>query len=119
MARWKAYKGANSAYLKPKMFGRWVLFVKMRKLVKYHLNNMQNKLTPVKADLSIAFNRWQFQTGRSHLALNGLDKEVLIAKAAEAQRKVDQLQDRTDDTEEYLGHMGMQRDELVDNYMKS
>jgi len=44
IARWKAYKGANSAYLKPKMFDRWVAFVKFRKLMRYHLKNMLNKL---------------------------------------------------------------------------
>lgn len=119
IARWKAYKGANSAYLKPKMFDRWVAFVKFRKLMRYILNNLQNKLQPVKADLSISFNRWKYMTGKSHAALNGLDKSALVSKCADNYRKVNQLEERTNDTEEYLGHMGMQRNELVENYMKS
>lgn len=44
ISRWKHYKAANSAYLKPKMFDRWVAFVKFRKLMRYLLNNCLNKL---------------------------------------------------------------------------
>jgi hypothetical protein len=80
---------------------------------------MENRLQPVKADLSIAFNRWKYNTGNSHKRLNGKDKKELVAKCADNHRNLDRLEDRTADTEEYLGHMGMQRDELVDNYMKS
>jgi len=58
-------------------------------------------------------------TGKSHAAMNGLDKEVLEAKCADKVRRLNQLEDRTNETEEYLGHMGMQRNELVENYMKS
>jgi len=65
------------------MFDRWVAFVKFRRLLRYLGRNMMNKLQPVKADLSIAFNRWKYMTGKSHAAMNGLDKEVLVAKCAE------------------------------------
>ena len=58
-------------------------------------------------------------TGKSHTALNGLDKSVLVAKCADNYRRVNHIEERTNDTEEYLGHMGMQRNELVENYMKS
>jgi len=50
-------------YLKPKMFERWLQYVHMRKLLRYLLRNIENKLKPVKADLSIAFNRWKFGMG--------------------------------------------------------
>jgi len=51
------------------------MIVKMRKLLTYILRNMCNKLQPVKADLSIAFNRWKFD--KRHL-LCGHEKEDLI-----------------------------------------
>jgi hypothetical protein len=35
------------------------------------------------------------------------------------QQKIDDLLMKQEETEEYLAHMGMQRDELVENYMKS
>lgn len=46
-------------YLKPKMFDRWKLFTRVRKLIRYLLNNMENRMQPVKADLSVAFIRWK------------------------------------------------------------
>jgi len=45
------------------MFDRWRAFVKMRRLLRYILRNMENKLKPVNADMSIAFNRWKFAQG--------------------------------------------------------
>ena len=45
------------------MFDRWKEYVKMRKLLRYILRNMENKLKPVTADMSIAFNRWKFAQG--------------------------------------------------------
>ena len=33
------------------------------------------------------------------------------------QQKIDDLLMKQEETEEYLAHMGMQRDELVENYM--
>ena len=50
----------SAKYLKPKVFDRWRLFVKMRKLLRYLLLNLENKLKPGYADLSIAFNRWKY-----------------------------------------------------------
>lgn len=57
--------------------------------------------------------------GKSHAALNGLDKSDLVGKCADNHCRVNKLEELTNDTEEYLGHMGMQRNELVENYMKS
>ena len=45
----------DDAYLKPKMFDRWKQFVKMRKLIRYLLNNMENSLQASKADKHRAF----------------------------------------------------------------
>lgn len=43
-----------------RMFDRWRMFVKIRKLVRYIITNMENKLQPRKADLAYVFNRWKF-----------------------------------------------------------
>lgn len=73
----------------------------------------------MKADLSIMFNRWKYTTGRSLEFLSGEERKDLQDKCAANVRKLGQLEDRTAETEDYLAHMGMQRDELIDNYMKS
>ena len=41
------------------MFDRWKQFVKMRKLIRYLLNNMENCLQASKADKHRAFQRWK------------------------------------------------------------
>ena len=76
-------------YLKPKMFDRWKMWVKIRKLVRYILTNTENKLQPRKADLQIAFNRWKFIVGdwrqiisNKHEKLNGDDRSVLVKRNA-------------------------------------
>lgn len=43
--------------------------MKLRKLVGFLLNNMENRLQPCKADLSSAFNKWKFFTGETKTEL--------------------------------------------------
>lgn len=74
----------GDAYLLPKMFDRWRMFVKIRKLVGYLLRNLDNKLRPVNADLSVAFNRWKRHN--SHFQ-SGVDKGLLIAKCSNLERQ--------------------------------
>lgn len=86
IARMRHYTTDKDLYLKPKMFDRWRMFVKQRKLVAYLLRNMENKLQPLKVDLSVAFNRWKFS--KRHL-LAGIDRKNLQAKCANDERHKD------------------------------
>ena len=43
VARMKHYTEDNDLYLKPKMFDRWKMFVKMRKLVRHWLQYIENR----------------------------------------------------------------------------
>lgn len=72
----------GDSYLIPKMFGRWRQFVQMRKLLRYILRNIENKLQPVKADLSVAFNRWKFTTVHRNQELDGIDRGLLVKDLA-------------------------------------
>ena len=108
------------------MFDRWKLFVKMRKLMRYILRNVENRLQPVRADLSIAFNRWKFATGsmakleqNKHQSLNGIDRGRLVVRCSNNTRRLNDLNQLVEQGDTFLGHMGMQRDELVENYIKS
>ena len=68
----------EEGYVKPKMFDRWRMYVQMRRLVKYLLLSTENKLLPVKSDLTIAFYKWKTKFTASNKALNGLDRQILI-----------------------------------------
>jgi len=81
VARIKHYTEKDDIYLKPKMFDRWRFYVKMRKLVRYLLRSMENKLTPVKSDLEVAFRRWKARHENSDKILNGLEKAQLIVRS--------------------------------------
>lgn len=74
----KHYTEENDAYLIPKMFDRWRYFIKMRKLVGFILNNMQNRLHAGKADMSYAFNRWKYMTSASLVDLDGTERKDLL-----------------------------------------
>ena len=49
----------HSSSVMPKAFGRWIHYVKMRKLTKRLLTQTENQLKPGKVDLHWAFNRWR------------------------------------------------------------
>ena len=62
------------------MFDRWRMYIKMRRLVRYLLRSMENKLAPVKSDLGLAFSRWKAKFANSNKILSGLDRTDLIAR---------------------------------------
>ena len=79
---------AGDSYLKPKMFDRWRQFVNMRKLLRYILRNLENKLKPVRADLSIAFNRWKLRSNQKNDTLNGVDRVLLLKDLAKKNERL-------------------------------
>lgn len=88
VARLRHYTVEDDLYLKPKMFDRWRLYVKLRKHIRQVLNNICAKLHPKHADLSVAFNRWKYS--KRHL-LSGIDRKQLAAKCANDERHKEQL----------------------------
>jgi len=46
------------------------------------LRNLENKLKPVKADLSIAFNRWKYRMITKNDELDGVEKVDLVKDLA-------------------------------------
>ena len=61
----------------------------MRKLLRYLLRNLENKLKPVKADLSIAFNRWKYSMIKKNDELDGVEKADLVKDLARKQERLD------------------------------
>ena len=116
----------DNKYLKPKMFDRWKMWVKIRKLVRYILQNTENKLQPRKADIQSAFNRWKYLVGDSkqtvsvkHGKLNGEERGVLIERNAANNQRLSDLKELTNQGETFTSHLTIQRDELIENLIKS
>ena len=76
VARLQHQAAGDDQYLKPKMFDRWRMWVKIRKLVLITLRNMENKLHAGRADLSYAFNRWKYDAN----ILQGVDRDALCLR---------------------------------------
>ena len=111
IARMRHFTQDDDLYLKPKMFDRWRMFVKIRKCVRNILNNMAAKLKPRTADLSIAFNRWKYS--KFHI-LDGVERDTLAMRCANNKRHKDQLESLEGSAKTFMDQLTIQRDELVD-----
>jgi len=81
--------------------------VHMRKLLRYILRNIENKISPVKADLSIAFNRWKQRIVHKNLELDGVDRGILIKDLAIKNGRLEKLNDLEMKANSFLTTMGL------------
>jgi len=89
-------------YVVPKMFDRWKLFVKMRKLAKHWMEYIGNRQQNVKADLAVAFDRWKYAHGRAENALSRRNKDYLEERALLAARRLNDLAENNNQSEYLL-----------------
>ena len=68
------------------VFDRWRQFVKLRKLVLYLASKMENSMTPVKADLSVCFARWQRRFEHQKSFLNAQVRHQLLDRKEQQNR---------------------------------
>lgn len=76
-----------------KCFDHWVLWLKMRKLMKYHLRATHNMLSPDKADLWIAFKRWYNSDKNLEKHLGKFMKKDLQGMVVKQAKQLDELAD--------------------------
>lgn len=119
VARLKHYTMEDDKYLIPKMFDRWKMLIKLRKLVKHWLHFIANRQKPIKADLSVFFNRWKYKFGEKQVALSHMTREELQARCVKAAEKANHLARILNADNNCVGHLLVQRDELLDNYKRS
>lgn len=92
----------EEGYVVPKMFDRWKLFVKMRKLAKHWMEYIGNRQQNVKADLAVAFDRWKYAHGRAENALSRRNKDYLEERALLAARRLNDLAENNNQSEYLL-----------------
>lgn len=112
IARFKHYTEEDDLYLKPKMFDRWVMYVKMRKLLRHWLQYIENRQKHHKADLAAAFDRWKYHYPGVHNAYSRETRDNLLKRAVENGKRLQQLADSNGENEELLTHLGKERDLL-------
>ena len=64
------------------------MFVKFRKLFRYLLRNLENRLQPTKSDISLAFTRWKYH--KWHI-ICGMDIGYLCDRSDNNARKLKYL----------------------------
>jgi len=119
VARMKHYTTDDDLYLKPKMFDRWRMYVKMRKLVRHWMNYISNRQSHHRADLAVAFDRWKYYYPGVHAKYQRHTRDQLLKRAVAAGQKLYALADSTGENEDLLNHLGLQRDDLQEHYIKS
>jgi len=81
--------------------------VHMRKLLRYILRNIENKLNPVRADLSIAFNRWKYRIVQKNEDLDGVDRGLQLKDLAIKNERLEKLNDLEMKANSFLTTMGL------------
>lgn len=59
VARWRLSAKYEDGHVMPWAFDRWRRFIKIRQLVGWTLNNLENRLQNFRCDLSWSFNKWK------------------------------------------------------------
>jgi len=81
--------------------------VHMRKLLRYILRNIENKLNPVRADLSIAFNRWKYRIVQKNEDLDGVDRGLQLKDLAIKNERLEKLNELEMKANSFLTTMGL------------
>lgn len=102
-----------------KVFEHWKMWIKMKRLFKYHMIKGNDYVTPIKADLRWCFNQWR---KADKLMLNHLEKKTfagLETRNVSQAKVLDVLADREAENSAIISHLNMQRDELLENFLKA
>jgi len=106
-------------YVIPKMFDRWRLYVKMRKMMLHWMHYIGNRQQPVRSDLAVAFDRWKYAHGKAQSLLSRRPKAYLDQRCILAAKRLNDLADNNNRSEYLLSQLGIQRDELNQNKLHS
>jgi hypothetical protein len=100
-------------YVVPKMFDRWRMYVKMRKMMLHWMHYIGNRQQPVRSDLAVAFDRWKYSHGKAENLLSRRPKAYLDQRCILAAKRLNDLADNNNRSEYLLSQLGIQRDELT------
>ena len=102
----------------PKYFDRWRKWVAFKKLMRYHLNFAANRGEYLKADLASAFTTWKCHDEKLQKEYAAISKSKLEQRVIKNCEEIDGLAEVIGEKEAELGHLDIQREELMENYIK-
>ena len=100
-------------------FEHWRMWIGVKRIFKYHLRKCNNSIKPVLCDLYHAFERWKRGDAEMVRQLDTFDFAELADMNIEQSKVLDGLADREAEDSAVINHLNLQRDELLDNYVKA
>ena len=94
-------------------FDHWVFWLKVKRVMKYHLRFCNNQIAPVKCDIRWAFDKWRKGDVNFAANLDRKDYKYLKVKAISQSKTLDSLADQEAESSAIINHLGTQRDELL------
>jgi len=104
--------------VKPLAFDRWQRWVQLRKLMRHHLTQVHNRSEYLKADMASAFAQWKAYDRKQQTIFAAIPRKHLEVRVIANCERIDVLADHIGDKEAELGHLEIQREELMDNFIK-
>ena len=106
----------------PKVFDRWVMFVKVRRAVNRIQNFLLFRLQPVKADVGSAFRRWKYDIAE-HVRPNDAQdlamKDDLLKRCSATHNRASNVVTVWEHANTFREQLTYQRDELIQRFINS
>lgn len=100
-------------------FGHWVFWIKIKRLMKYHLRFANHSVQPVLCDLRWAFEKWKRSDRDKAAYLDTFDFEELADMNIKQAKGIDLLADKEAENSAMINHLNIQRDELLEHFIRA
>jgi len=100
-------------------FDHWRFWLKVKRVMKYHLRFCNNQVQPVKCDIRWAFDKWKNGDLNNVSHLNRMDYNRLQLKNVDQSNGLDKLAEREAGNSAIINNLNTQRDELLTHYVRA
>ena len=100
-------------------FDHWVFWLKVKRVMKYHLRFCNNQVQPVKCDIRWAFDKWKRGDVNNAAQLSRKDYNWLQLKNVDQSKGLDKLAEHEAGNSSIINNLNTQRDELLTHYVRA
>ena len=100
-------------------FDHWVFWLKVKRVMRYHLRFSNNQVQPVKCDIRWAFDKWKRGDLEGAERLNRRTYNRLQVQNLQQSKGLDKLAEHEAENSAIINHLNTQRDELLNHYVRS
>lgn len=100
-------------------FDHWVMWLKVKRLMKYHLNFANASVQAVKCDIRWAFEKWKKADANFANYLSKMDNQTLQQMNCKQSDLLNKLADREAEDGAMISHLNTERDMLLGHQIRS